>query len=144
MAKISIFKKLSLFGEYRSIIKSFRSDLELRYGMRIDKAYRVYGVLNVPEDLIGEAYAVKKSDIDRISENYIKEYISEISKIFEERGLREIISIYEIKKVDKYSYLIVFGFSLFKSNEYYDRLYFRILPIASAMALIGLIIFLLS
>jgi hypothetical protein len=144
MAKISFFKKIKLFREYRKALLSSKSDLEVRYGLRVDKAYRVYNVLNVPEELIGEAYSVKKSDIDRISENYIKEYLSEISKVLNSKGLYELYSIYEVKKVDKYSYLVVFGFSLFKSNEYYDRLYFRILPAIGISAIIAAIILFLA
>lgn len=144
MAEISFFKKLSLFREYRKILKSNERDLQTRYSMRVDKAKRIYTVLNIPEELIGEAYGVKKSDIDRISENYIKEYIGEIAKVLNEKGLSELYSVYEVKRVDKYSYLIVMGFSLFMSNEYYDRLYLRILPISGAAILLGIIIFLLS
>lgn len=143
MAKVSYLKKLSLFREYRKIIKSSSSDIETRFGLRIDKAHRLYTVLNIPEDVIGEAYGLKKSDIDRISENYIREYISEASKALNSIGLSELFSIYEVKKVDKYSYLIVLGFSLFKSNEYYDRLYLRIVPAISIAVLAAIIIFLM-
>lgn len=143
MAEISIFKKIRLFSEYRKSIKSASRDLEIRYGMRVDKAQRIYTVLNIPEELIGEAYNIKKSDIDRISENYIKEYIGEISKVLDEKGLGELYSIYEVKKVDKYSYLIVLGFSLFKSNDYYDRIYLRIVPAISIAVVLGIIILLL-
>ena len=143
MAEISTFKKIRLFGEYRKAIKASSRELETRYGIRADKAYRLYTVLNIPEELIGEAYNIKKSDIDRISENYIREYLGEIGKLLNEKGLSELYSIYEVKKVDKYSYLIVMGFSLFKTNEYYDRLYLRIIPAVSIAAVIGIIIFLL-
>ncbi len=136
MADISIIKKISLFREYKKSIKRNLRSIE-SVGLRIDKAERMYTVINIPEELIGEAYALKKSDIDRISENYIREYISEISKLFFDINLNDLASVYDVKKVDKYSYLIIFGFSLFKSNEYYDRLYLRILPIISALALIG-------
>ncbi len=143
MAKVSFLRKLRVFREYRKSLKAAASDLESRYAMRIDKAYRIYTVLNIPEELIGEAYNLKRSDIDRISENYIKEYLGEISKVLNEKRLEELYSVYEVKKVDKYSYLIVIGFSLFKSNEYYDRLYLRVLPAVSIAAILGIIIFLL-
>jgi len=50
------------------------------------------------------------------------------------KGLGELFSFYEVKKVDKYSYLVVIGFSLFRSNEYYDKLYWRVYPIAGLLA----------
>lgn len=142
MAEISIIKKIGLFREYKKAIKSISREMETRYAIRIDKAQRIYTVLNIPEELIGEAYGLKKSDIDRISENYIREYLSEIGSFLNSKGMSELYSVYEVKKVDKYSYLIVMGFSLFKSNEYYDRLYLRIVPALSIAALIGIIILL--
>jgi len=138
MAEISILKKMSLFRVYRKSIKKYASTIE-SIGLRVDKANRMYTVLNIPEELIGDAYGLKKSDIDRISENYIREYISEASKIFFDLDLNDLVSVYEVKKVDKYSYLVVFGFSLFKSNEYYDRLYLRILPAASVLLVLGMV-----
>lgn len=139
MASISLLKKINLFREYRKSISKSRQVLE-SIGLRIDKANRLYTVLNIPEELIGEPYGLKKSDIDRISENYIREYISESSKLFFETNINDLISVYEVKKVDKYSYLIVFGFSLFRSNEYYDRIYFRIIPISAALVIVSAIL----
>jgi hypothetical protein len=103
----------------------------------------MYTVINIPEDIIGEAYSIKKSDIDRISENYIKEYSSELSKFLNKNGLSELFEFYEIKKVDKYSYLVVIGFSLFRSNEYYSKLYWRYIPISSLIILSLFILFLI-
>jgi hypothetical protein len=78
-----------------------------------------------------------------IAENSIKEYTSDLSKFLNANGLQELYSFYEIKKVDKYSYLVVLGFSLFKSNEYYDTIRYRILPTVSAISVILLLILLL-
>jgi hypothetical protein len=122
-------KKLNLFLSYRKIIKSIKFDLDQKFNIRIDNAMRMYTVINVPEDLVGEAYSLKKSDIDRISENYIKGFTSELSTLLNSKGLQELFKIYEIKKVDKYSYLVVIGFSLFKSQRYYNTIYYIVTPI---------------
>lgn len=135
---ISIFKKISIFGDYKKIVNALKFELEQKFGARIDKAYRIYNVINVPPDIIEEPYNLRKSDIDKISENFIKEYSSAISKFLDSKGLQELYTFYEISKVDKYSYLVVFGFSLFKSNKYYDNIRLRILPITIAALLIGL------
>ena len=54
---------------------------------------------------------------------------------------------YEIQKVDKYSYLVVLGFSLpndtFRSNKYYDNIRYRLIPTASILSIILLLILLL-
>lgn len=141
--KLGFIKKIRLFSSYRKSVKSIKNILSQDFNIRIDSAYRMYTVINIPEDIIGEAYSIKKSDIDRISENYIKEYSSELSKFLNKNGLSEIFEFYEIKKVDKYSYLVVIGFSLFRSNEYYSKLYWRYIPISSLIILSLFILFLI-
>ena len=137
---IFILKKLKLFSLYKKVLKENRDEIEQSFGLRIDKAKRMYTVLNIPEEIIGDAFSLKKSDIDRISENYIKEYSSEITRFLTLKGLGELLTFYEVRKVDKYSYLVVIGFSLFRSNEYYDKLYWRVYPIIGIMTLVATIL----
>jgi DNA polymerase III alpha subunit (gram-positive type) len=137
---IFILKKIKLFSLYKKVLKENRDEIEQSFGLRIDKAKRMYTVLNIPEEIIGDAFSLKKSDIDRISENYIKEYSSEITRFLTSKGLGELLTFYEVRKVDKYSYLVVIGFSLFRSNEYYDKLYWRVYPIIGIIALVGTIL----
>ena len=139
---VYLTKKISLFKFYKKIIKENSVELERNFGLRIDKAQRMYTVLNIPEEIVGDAFSLKKTDIDRISENYIKEYSSEITRFLASKGLGELLSFYEVRKVDKYSYLIVIGYSMFKSNEYYDKLYWRVYPIIGILAIVASIILL--
>ncbi len=126
--KMSLLKKIKLFLNYSKIVGQNKIEFEKSLNIRLDSAKRLYTVLNVPEELIGEAYSLKKSDIDRISETYIREYIFEVSKLLNSKGLMELYRTYEIKKVDKYSYLIVIGFSLFETPKFYNNIYYKILP----------------
>jgi hypothetical protein len=128
MSKISFLKKIQLFLSYRRIVKQNKVDLERELNIRVDNAYRLYTVLNVPEELVGEAYSLKKSDIDRISETYIREYSGEVARFLNSKGLVELFRSYEIKKVDKYSYLIVIGFSLIETPKFYNNLYYKVIP----------------
>jgi hypothetical protein len=137
MNKISFFKKIQLFLSYRKIVNQNKVDLEKNLNIRVDNAYRLYTVLNVPEELIGEAYSLKKADIDRISETYIREYSGEVARFLNSKGLVELFRSYEIKKVDKYSYLIVIGFSLFQSNEFYNNLYYKFIPLLTILGIIS-------
>ena len=78
----------------------------------------------------------------------VKEYSIKISEYLDEKNLKEMYDFYEIRKVEKYAYLVVLGFSLpndpFRSNEYYDMIKFRVLPsIGVATLLLLLLIFLL-
>lgn len=125
---ISIFKKISIFKDYKKTIKPLAFELEQKFGARIDNAYRIYNVINIPPDVIEEPYNLRKTDIDKIAENFIKEYSFEVSKFLDSKGLKELYTFYEINKVDKYSYLVIFGFSLFKSNKYYDNVRYKLIP----------------
>jgi hypothetical protein len=135
MANISFFKKLSLFSYYKKVVKQNKIKLERELNIRIDSAQRLYTVLNIPEELYGE-FTLKKSDIDKISESYIKEYMFEVAKSLSEMGLNELFQSYEVKKVSKYSYLLVVGFSLFRSNVFYNNLYYKFFPALTILSLI--------
>jgi len=145
--KISLFKKIKIFREFKKILKLNKTELEQVFGARIDNAYRIYNVLNIPAEVIGEPYNLRKSDIDKVAETSIREYTIKISEFLDSKGLKEMYDFYEVKKVDKYSYLVVLGFSLpndtFRSNKYYDNLRYRVIPVVSVVSLILLLIFLL-
>lgn len=144
--KISFFKKIKIFREFRKILKLNKIELEQVFGARIDNAYRIYNVLNIPAEMIGEPYNLRKSDIDKLAETSIREYTVKISEYLDSKGLKEMYDFYEVKKVDKYSYLVVLGFSLpndtFRSNKYYDNLRYRVIPVISVISLILLLILL--
>lgn len=146
--KTSLWNKLKLFREYRKVIKLSETEIGEIFGSRIDNAYRIYNVLNIPEEMIGEPYNMRKTDIDRFAETMVKEYSTKISEYLDGKALKEMYDFYEIRKVDKYAYLVVLGFSLpnepFRSNEYYDMIKFRILPsVGITILLTLLLIFLL-
>jgi hypothetical protein len=137
-----MFKKLKLFFSWRKTINSLKIELEQKFNARIDDASRIYTVVNVPENLVGEAYSLKKSDIDKISENFIRQYYVELGSTLNSKGLQELFDVYEIKKVDKYSYLLIVGFKLFNSVKYYNLLYYIMLPLVIISGLVGLFIIL--
>jgi hypothetical protein len=137
---MNIFRKIKLFRFFKKTLSDSKVELEANYNLRIDRASRIYTVLNIPEDLYGEPYNLRKADIDKISETYIKEYISRLSNFLNERGLSEMYDFYEpIKKINKYSYLIILGFKPFDSVRFNTIIYYRILPILSLILLIFLI-----
>jgi len=128
MKNISIFKKISLFFTYRKAIKKIEKQLEREFNIRIDGAYRIYTVLNVPSELIEEPYNLRKGDIDTLAQNFIKEYSSQLSKFLDANGLYELYDFYDVEKVDKYSYLLIFGFSVFNSQKVFRGIYLYWIP----------------
>jgi hypothetical protein len=141
MKKISFLKKIKLFNSFKKALKENKSELQLKFNIRIDNAYRLYTVINVPEELIGEAYSLKKSDIDRISENYIRQYSADLGSYLNSKGLNELYEFYKIDKVGKFSYLIVFGYRLFKSHKFYNNIYYKLIPATVLLSIILFFIF---
>jgi hypothetical protein len=145
--KISLYKKIQIFREFKKTLKLNKTELEEVFGARIDNAYRIYNVINLPAEMIGEPYNLRKTDIDKLAETAIREYSVKVSEFLDSKGLKEMYGFYEVKKVDKYSYLVVLGFTLpndtFRSNKYYDNLNYRVIPAVSIISIILLLIFLL-
>ena len=139
---MNFFKKIKLYREYKKIIKENRVSLEANYSIRIDRANRLYTVLNIPEENFGEPYNLRKSDIDQISERYIREYINRLSSFLNEKGLSELYDFYEpVKKVDKYSYLIILGYKPLNTVEYNNFLWFRFFPAIGIITIISLVLY---
>jgi hypothetical protein len=141
---MGFFRDLKLYIEFSRTIKKNKVAIESNFGLRIDRASRLYTVLNIPEDFFGEPYNLRKSDIETISENYIREYIGKMSEYLNSLGLSELYDFYEpIKKIDKYSYLIVIGFKPFDSVLFNKILWLRLVPILASVSIISLIIYLI-
>jgi vancomycin permeability regulator SanA len=128
MSNISLFKKINFFKKYKKIIKDNSEELSSMFNLRIDSAYRMYTVINIPKDMIGDEYSMRTYDISNISKGYITDWGLELKKYLDSKGLSELYSYYKIEKVDKFSFLVVIGFSLFKSNEYYNNIYYKLIP----------------
>ncbi len=116
MAKVSLFRKIKLYRQYSQIISSNKVALG-EANFRIDMVDRLYTVVNVPEELFEGIYDTRKSDIARISQSYIAEYLKNTRRMLDGIGLGELYKTYETRKVDKYSFLIVIGFSLLDTRK---------------------------
>jgi hypothetical protein len=114
---LNIFKKIYLFFVYRKNLLKSNIDLKLQFNIRIDNVFRFYTVLNIPEEYFEEPYNIRKSDIEAISSNYIKNFNDRITLFLNSRGLTELYKLYDIEKVDKYSYLFIFGYSLLDTRR---------------------------
>lgn len=141
---ISLIKKIRVFSQFKKILKENSVELENKFNLRIDSANRLYTVINVPPESIGEAYNLKKNDIDRIADNFIREYSKELGGFLNSKGLNELYDFYDLKKVDKYSYLVIVGFSLFRSDERRARIYKYWIPILSGLTILTTLFFLLK
>jgi len=139
--KVNIFKKIYLFFLFRRNLLKSETDLKIQFNIRIDSILRFYTVLNVPNEVMEEPYNLRKSDIDTISRNYIKEYNFQLSQFLNSKGLTELYDLYDMEKVDKYSYLLVFGFSLFNTKRLANKLLYLWVPILVSISLIMIIYF---
>jgi hypothetical protein len=123
----NIFKNISLYFTYKQSLRKIKKQLMSEYSARVDRVGRIYTVINIPVELI-EPYNMRKSDIDNVAQNFVREYTSALSKFLNSNGLFELYDFYDIEKVEKYSYLVVFGFSLFNTQKVARNLMFWVLP----------------
>lgn len=123
MKNVSFIKKVRLFLLYRKTIRQIEKELERNFNLRIDKASRLYTIFTIPMDVIEEPYNIRRSDFDALVQNFIKSYTSDLSKFLNSKGLSELYDIYEMEKIDSYNYLLVYGYSLFKSDKFMLNLY---------------------
>lgn len=137
---MGLFRDIRLFFSFKKSIHKNKSILEEQYGIRIDNADRMYTVINIPVDSIEEPYNLRKTDIDIIAQNYIRDYISNLSKFLNSIGISELYDYYEpIKKVDKYSYLIIIGYKQIDSTDINNIIYRILLPLFTVSLLTFLI-----
>lgn len=133
-----------MYRLYKRVIAENSSELLSKYNLRIDDANRLYTVLNIPEEIVGEAYSLRKADIDRIADKFLRDYSSDLAGFLNSKGLAELYDFYDVKKVDKYSYLMVVGFSLFRTDRRRERALKYWLPVGvSAIVLVILALVLL-
>lgn len=141
---MNFFKKLLLYRSYAKVLTTNRIDLESRFNIRVDRANRLYTVLNIPESVFGEPYNLRTNDIETISSQYVREYIRSLSTYLDSIGLSELYDFYEpVKKVEKYSFLIILGFKPFNSVKYNTILYFRIVPALTILLILALLLHIL-
>lgn len=137
---MNFLKKFIIFFTYRSKLNSIKQELSLEFNAKVDSIYRIYTVLNLPPVLFEEPYNLRTFDIDQISRNYLLEYRRSLSDFLVKRGLMELFDLYEVRKVDKYSYLLIFGFSLFNTKKVANSLIYTFSFIVFLLIIIMIVI----
>jgi len=140
MNKVSLRKKIQLYLTYRKTLEKNRENLFQNFTSRIDKVYRIYTVINLPKEELDEPYNFRKRDLDIFAEKYIRDYSQNIAKYLNSLGLNELYNIYEVKKVDKFSYLIVIGYKLFNTDKLARTFWLKVLPWTAGIVASGLVI----
>jgi hypothetical protein len=153
MKNLSFLKKIRMFLLYKKTLKKISKELEATYNIRIDEAFRMYTVVNINTSeyqdimLSNQQYDLLPKNmedeyIDSLYQKYMKEFTNSLSNFLNSKGLSELYNFYQIEKINKFSYLVVFGFSLFKSDEFY-KTYYNILQICIASIVIigGMLLF---
>ncbi len=116
MKNINLLKRISLFLQYKKLLKE-NKDIILNgdSGLRIDRAYRMYTVLNIPNSTLNYG--------DVATKEYVDDYLSKIGLFLNKLNFTELIAIYgESKFIDRNNYLIVLGFSGLNTTKIFNRL----------------------
>lgn len=128
---MNLYKKLKFYFQFRKTVRRNRKELLQDFNIRVDFADRLYTVVNVP-DTLGEPYNMRKSDLDRVAETYLKEYIVKLSSYLNSIGLGELYDYYQpIKKLDKFSYLIIIGYKPISSTKISAVFWYLLVPTIS-------------
>lgn len=136
---MNIFTKFKFYREYTTSIRNNKKNLESEFGIRIDRANRMYTVVNVP-DMMGEPYNLRKSDIDKASKAYLSDYIGKIESYLNSIGISELYHFYKpLEKVDKFSYLLVIGYKWINTVRLTNFITFGLIPISILLIVILLI-----
>jgi len=113
---MNIFKKLNLYFKYRSSVLKNKKDLFIKFNIKVDMVNRMYTVVNIPD--VGEPYNMRRSDLEKISEEHMKGYFQKLSEYFNSIGLSEIYDIDRpIERLDKMSYLVVIGYKFINLSK---------------------------
>lgn len=111
---IKFFNTLKLYKSYKKIIRQNEDYLIDNYDLQrniFNELSTTITLVDAPQDLI-ETYG-----LTAIVEKNIKEFITKLQNDSEKLDLEELISLYEIKKLNNYDYGITIGFSLMNSRK---------------------------
>ncbi len=154
---ISLFKKLKFFFLYKRTLDKIKIDLEKLYNVRIDEAYRMYTVININNDpsmFQNYGYAeireynknyelmpshLEQKYLDEMFNKTMKEFSNNISEYLNSKGLSELYVFYQVEKLNKYSYLIILGFSLFRTEKWIKYFFYTVRGLILLAGGIGLI-----
>jgi hypothetical protein len=136
---ISFWKKIKLFLFYTKTLNKIKRELLNNYKTKVDDVYRLYTILNLNNNslfdengsleqrLANENYNLMPSQYEQrfIEEAYnrkLREFSTELSTFLNSKGLSELYVFYEIEKLNKFNYLVILGFSLFKTDQIIPKL----------------------
>lgn len=111
---IKFFNTLKLYKSYKKIIRTNEDYLIDNYDLQrniFNELSTTITLIDAPKDLI-ETYG-----LTAIVEKNIKEFITKLQTDSEKLDLEELISLYEVKKLNDYDYGITVGFSLMNSRR---------------------------
>lgn len=114
---INFKQKLRLFKEYKDYIRINRSIL-MDNNFRVDNAYRLYTVVNIPEQNIPEAYRLRVNDVVKIEEKYVAESLDIHRNFFNKIGLNGLFSEPIVRRIQPLSYLVYYNYKYFDNVKY--------------------------
>ena len=133
----NLYRSIKFYFVYRNTILKNRDILKNDFNVDIDWVNRLYTVINVPETEVEEPFNIRKADIEAMSKKYVDDYVKSMNKWYSQNSLRELIEIYEFRKISKYSYLMVTGYSMFKTNKVANVLMYFVLPVSIIISLLA-------
>jgi len=132
-----LFKKYKLLFSYIKTIKKHLPDIRNHFisnnlrntfiikDMNIDSIYRIYTVLNFPEQTINNIQKYGYYYMD----NETKKFISQLNTELKKYGLDELVGLSKADQIGENNILIVVQFKLLKIEKIYRRLIYFLIAI---------------
>ena len=139
---ISFFKKIKVFFYYKKTLKKLETELNTQFNIRIDDAYRMYTVINLPSDIA--PYVTKTSDREKIADKYIIDTSNKLSNYLNSNGLAELYKRYSISKVGETNYLIVYGYSLLQTDKIISGFYVSLIYLIACSTIVGMVMYVIQ
>lgn len=107
------FKIIKYFFQYIKRIKDNKAYLESQYGFNIDRAYRLWTVIDlrdIPKDLVKTL--TKENYENREIEKFVTKFNADLPRL----GLDDLVHFYDLKRINNLPvWGISFGYSLYNN-----------------------------
>lgn len=140
---MNIFKRLKLYYFYHNTIMN-NKDILNELGYSIDWFGKIGKMVKIPEGKIPADFLTRTKDIDMFAKSEVNNEMKVIRSFLTEIGLMELVKVYKVKRVERFTSEMQLGFSLINTNIFGKGVLYSTISLIALTLLIFLINFLIS
>ena len=131
---MNFFKKIAIFRQYIKIVKQHKAELKRDFNLQFDRIFRLYTVINVPD----ETQIYGPDNTPRLTEGFIKSWVTTLDKYLFDIGLKEYVEVQEISRIDNVNFLLVLRYKYLNTLRWAN-----VLTYSTFLLLVAIIILLI-